>query len=42
MFEFLLGTAFGVWIGTLYDFSPYIKFIKIKLTQIKNETKKEQ
>ncbi len=40
MFEFLLGIAFGIWIGTLHDFVPYIQIIKIKLNKIKNESKK--
>jgi len=31
MFEFLLGTAFGIWIGTLHEFTPYIEIIKMKI-----------
>jgi len=42
MFEFLLGTAFGIWIGTLHDFSPYIEIIKIKFNQIKDESKNKE
>ena len=39
MFEFLLGTAFGIWIGTLHDFVPYIEIIKMKFNEIKNKPK---
>lgn len=42
MFEFLLGTAFGIWIGTLHDFTPYIEIIKMKLNEIKKDSKKEE
>lgn len=42
MFEFLLGTAFGIWIGTLHDFTPYIEIIKMKFNEIKKESKKEE
>ena len=42
MFEFIFGVGFGVWIGTLHDFAPYIEIIKMKLTNMQQQITEAQ
>jgi hypothetical protein len=42
MFEFIFGVGFGVWIGTLHDFAPYIEIIKMKLSIMQQQITEAQ